>query len=78
MSHRLQVLIPTELDLQLRKAAQRKRMSKGEWVRRALTESLRQTQDLGAATDPLAKLSSLNAPTADIGEMIREIERGRS
>lgn len=78
MSHRLQVLISTELDLQLRKAAQRKRMSKGEWVRRALTESLRQTQDLGAATDPLAKLSSLNAPTADIDEMIREIERGRS
>jgi hypothetical protein len=35
MNHRLQVLIPEELDVQLRKAAQRSRVSKGEWVRRA-------------------------------------------
>ncbi|MCC6588499.1 MAG: antitoxin [Bryobacterales bacterium] len=78
MSHRLQVLISTELDLQLRKAAQRKRMSKGEWVRRTLSESLRQAQHTGAVVDPLARLSSLDAPTADIDAMIRDIEHGRS
>jgi hypothetical protein len=33
MSHRLQVLIPPELDAKLAKAAQRGRVSKGEWVR---------------------------------------------
>jgi hypothetical protein len=31
----VQVLIPENLDMQLRKAAQRNRISKGEWVRRA-------------------------------------------
>jgi hypothetical protein len=30
MSHRLQLLIPADLDMQLRMAAQRNRVSKGE------------------------------------------------
>jgi hypothetical protein len=68
MSHRLQVLIPDDLDLQLRKAARRNRVSKGEWVRHVLRQSV----------DPVARLASLNAPTADIGQMLSEIARGRS
>ena len=68
MSHRLQVLIPDELDMQLRNAARRNRVSKGEWVRRALRQSV----------DPVARLASLNAPTADIKQMLSEIEGGRS
>ena len=68
MSHRLQVLIPEELDMQLRKAALRNCVSKGEWVRRALRQSV----------DPVARLASLNAPTADIERMLFEIVRGRS
>ena len=67
MSHRLQVLIPEDLDMQLRKAAQRSRVSKGEWVRRALRQSV----------DPVARLASLNAPTADIEQMLSEIVCGR-
>jgi len=42
MSHRLHVLVSPELDAQIGKAAQRSLVSKGEWVRRALKESLRQ------------------------------------
>jgi hypothetical protein len=68
MSHRLQVLIPDELDMQLRNAARRNRVSKGEWVRRALRQSV----------DPVARLASLDAPTAEIKQMLSEIEGGRS
>jgi len=75
MSHRLQVLIPEELEGQLRKAAGRSRLSKGEWVRAAIEEKL--GRDTAASGDPLAALSKLNAPTADIEVMLGEIEAGR-
>jgi hypothetical protein len=78
MSHRLQVLIPPELDAQLSKAAQRSSMSKGEWVRRALKESLRRSGKGGPSSDPVARLAKLNAPTADIDQMLAEIVAGRS
>ena len=78
MSHRLQVLISPELDAQLSKAAQRNRVSKGEWVRRALQASLRKSVRGRANTDPIARLGSLNAPTAAIKQMLSEIEAGRS
>ena len=78
MSHRLQVLIPEELDARIRKAASRERVSKGEWVRRAIQVALRQGTDVGRGADPLRRLASLNAPTGDIDQMPEEIEDGRS
>jgi hypothetical protein len=72
------VLIPTELDAQLSKAAQRSRMSKGEWVQRALEESLRRGGGDGTSSDPVARLGRLNAPTAGIEQMLSEIGAGRS
>jgi len=75
MSHRLQVLIPEEMDAQIAKAAQRKRLSKGAWVRRAIEGSLR--GDGGEATDPVSRMAALNGPTADIDQMLAEIEAGR-
>ena len=77
MSNRLQVLIPEELDGRLKKAADRARVSKGEWVRRAIEERL-ERQSSALPEDPLAALGSLDAPTADIDDMIAEIEAGRS
>jgi hypothetical protein len=77
MSHRLQVLIPPELDAQLRKAAQRSRVSKGEWVRRVLQESLRPPGKGRTISDPLVRLESLGAPTGDIDRMLSEIDSGR-
>jgi hypothetical protein len=78
MSHRLQVLIPEELDARIRKAAQRSRVSKGEWVRRAIEAALhRPDWSAREPPDPLARLSSLNAPTGDIDRMLSEIEDGR-
>ena len=78
MSHRLQVLIPAELDAQLEKAAQRSRVSKGEWVRRALQESLKHASKNRSSIDPLARMASLNGPVANIEQMLAEIEAGRS
>lgn len=78
MSHRLQVLISPELDAQLEKAAQRSRVSKGEWVRRALRDVLQRTRGRKAPADPLARLESLSAPTGDIQQMLAEIDAGRS
>ena len=78
MSHRLQLLIPKELDIRLRKAAQRGRVSKGEWVRRAIEEALRQSREAQNAPDPLMRMASLGAPTAGIQDMIAEIESGRT
>lgn len=74
MSHRLQVLVPEGLDARIAKAAQRGRVSKGEWVRRVIENAL---QDNVAAPDPLARLASLGAPTGDIEQMLAEIEAGR-
>jgi len=77
MSNRLQVLIPSELDAEVRKAAQRLGVSTGEYVRRALRQSLPTHPVVGAENDPLARLAALSAPTADIDDMLAEIERGR-
>lgn len=76
MSYRLQVLIPIELDAQLQKAAKRNRISKGEWVRRALAESLRPNKSRSGST-AVAQLAVLNGPTAGIDRMLAEIETGR-
>lgn len=74
MSHRLQVLITESLDARLAKAAQRRRLSKGEWVRRAIEQALTEGP---REVDPLDRLAALGAPTADIDQMLAEIEAGR-
>jgi hypothetical protein len=50
-------------------------MSKGEWVRRAIERALAEE---GSTPDPLAQLAGLGAPTADIDQMLADIEAGRS
>ena len=78
MSYRLHVVIPPQLYARLRKAAQRSGVSKCEWVRRALEESLVRPLTSAIDPDPLARLASLCAPTADIERMLSEIGAGRS
>jgi hypothetical protein len=53
-------------------------MSKGEWVRRALEASLQNSGGSRHPKDALARLTSLNAPTGDIDQILSEIEAGRS
>ena len=79
MSHRLQIIIPEDLDRRIEKAAQRKRQSKGAWVRHAIEIALeRPATGPSRRSDPLVRLASLQAPTADIEEMISEIKSGRA
>jgi hypothetical protein len=74
MSHRLQVLISEELEARIRKAAQRRRMSKGEWVRLAIEQALSERASL---PDPLERLAALGAPTGDLEQILDEIQAGR-
>jgi Ribbon-helix-helix protein, copG family. len=78
MSHRLQVLISPQLDARLQKTAQRNRISKGEWVRRALETSMKPRGKGETPDDPVARLGSLRAPAANINRMLVEIDAGRS
>ena len=75
MSHRLQVLVPEQLEARIRKDAQRRRISKGEWVRQVIERAL---AEQAVVSDPLSRLAALEAPTADIDRMLAEIEAGRS
>lgn len=74
MSHRLQVLVPEDLDARVRKASQRSRLSMGAWVRRALERALTDERDV---RDPVETLASLGGPTGDIEQMLAELEAGR-
>src|SRR6266853_1347651 len=78
MSKRLQVLLPdAEMD-EIRRTARREHLTVGEWARRAL----RLARSKQPAGDPQAKLrlireaAKLSYPTADIDQMLQEIERG--
>lgn len=75
MSTRLQVIVPDELDRRITKAAQRTRLSKSAYVRRAIERALAEERSAGDALD---RLSRLEGPTADIEQMLAEIEAGRS
>ncbi len=76
MSIRLQVLISPELDAQIDQAAHRSRVSKGEWIRRALKASLRR-EGSGSEISPVERLAALGGPEGDIDQMIAEIAEGR-
>jgi hypothetical protein len=77
MSSRLQILVSVGVDGEVRKAAERARVSMGEWVRTAIREKL-DRESARAPQDPLAALGGLDAPTGDIEQMLSEIEAGRS
>lgn len=78
MSKRLQVLLPDQEMTEIQRHARRERLTVGEWVRRALREA----RERRPSNDPEAKLKALRRgvefsfPTADIGQMNREVERG--
>jgi hypothetical protein len=78
MSKRLQVLL-SELEIaEIQKFADLERVSVGEWVRRAL----RDARSRRSSIDPQSKLKSVRKaaaysfPTADVDQMLAEIERG--
>jgi hypothetical protein len=78
MSTRLQVILEDEEIAEIRRVARRHRMTVAEWVRQALRRARRDEP----ATDPRRKLAAIRAasrhafPTADIDQMLAEVERG--
>lgn len=78
MSKRLQVLLADEEMSDFQLLAQREHLTLGEWVRRTLREARMHR----SVKDPAAKLAAIrraveyNFPTADIDQMLREIEQG--
>ena len=81
MSKRLQVLVHEDEFAQIQGAAHRCRLTVAEWVRQAMREAL---SAAGPSSDPaaaklraIAEASQHDYPTADIDEMLHEIEAGR-
>ena len=78
MSKRLQVLLDEAEFAEIRKAARLSRMTVAEWVRQALRRARREEP----MTDSRRKIALVREaargsyPTADIDQMLSEIERG--
>ncbi len=78
MSKRLQVLLPDREMTEIQQLAKSERLTVGEWVRQVLREA----RSGRPSIPPEAKLKSLRGavkhsfPTADVEQMLREIERG--
>ena len=78
MSKRLQVVLDEEEYGEIQRYARRHRMNVSEWVRHALRRARRSEPAIEAGR----KLEAIRAavrhefPTADIEQMLREIERG--
>lgn len=77
MSKRLQVLFDDEEFLEIQQSARRSRMTVAEWVRQALR---RARQDHPATVQvklaAVAEAARHEFPTADIDDMLRQIEAG--
>ena len=78
MRKRLQVLLEDSELRELQRIAKTKRTSVAEWVRQALRAASRQEQ-LGDAGKKLGVVRAAVRhafPTADVGQVLAEIERG--
>lgn len=78
MAKRLQVILQDPEYREVQRAARSRHMSVAQWVRQALEMARRQEP----LTDPDKKIASVRAavrhdfPTADIGQMLADIESG--
>lgn len=78
MSKRLQVLVPDREMSEIQRLAKAEHLTVGEWVRR----TLRDARMRKPATDSETKLKAVRRgaefafPTADVEQMLQEIERG--
>lgn len=80
MSKRLQVLLDEAELGEIRRAARLSRMTVAEWVRQALRKARREEPmtDTKRKTAMVREAARGAYPTADIDQMLSEIERGYS
>ena len=78
MSKRLQVLLPDQELQDIQRLAKRERLTVGEWVRRALREARasRPVSEPESKLKAVRRAAKYSFPTADIAQMLSEIERG--
>jgi len=78
MSKRLQVLLDEADFRELRLVARRNRVTVAEWVRQALRSARRQQpeRDAGRKLAVVRAAAGHAFPTADIDQMLREVEAG--
>lgn len=78
MSKRLQVLLADQEMSDIQLLARRERLTVGEWVRR----TLREARTRQSVSEPEARLKAVRRaaeysfPTADVDQMLSEIEQG--
>lgn len=79
MSKRLQVLLDPDEWEELREIARRHRTTVSEWVRRTLREAREREPrgDLDMKRRSVRAAARHEFPTADVEQMLEEIERGR-
>jgi hypothetical protein len=78
MSKRLQVLLPDQEMSEIQRVAKREHLTVGEWVRRTLRDARAGRPAVGPETKLKAvrRAANYSFPTADVQQMLREIERG--
>jgi hypothetical protein len=78
MSKRLQVLLPDQEMSDIRRLAKQEQLTVGEWVRRTLREARASRPEVGPEMKLKAvrRAAEYSFPTADVDQMLREIERG--
>lgn len=78
MSSRLQVLLPDPEMEEIRRIAGQHRLTVGEWVRQVLRAARSQQPVVEAHRKLVAirEAAEYSFPTADIGQMLAEVERG--
>jgi hypothetical protein len=78
MSKRLQVILDDAELVEIQRAARRQRLTTAEWVRQALRAARRSVPGTAAKKklDVVRSATRHAFPTSDIGQMLREIDRG--
>ena len=78
MAKRLQVILQDGEYRDIQRVARSRHMSVAEWVRQALAAARRYEPlgDAGKKLDAVREAAKLDFPTADIDDMLAEIERG--
>ena len=78
MTRRLQVLLPDPEYREIQRIARSRRISVAQWVRQALHEAKREEPlgDVSKKLEALRAAAKLEFPTADIEQMLAEIEQG--
>jgi hypothetical protein len=78
MAKRLQVIIQDPEYRDIQRAARLRRMTIAEWVRQALVQARRSepSREVAGKLEAIRAAARMEFPTADIDQMLEEIERG--